>query len=105
MRLMTNKEIAISYNNALYKYKQIGILAQLNDITQKEVKEILESEGVDINTKNTRSNGIDWTYKKTVLIGLYERNTPISEMTRILNISKDSIYNKLKELKARGEIQ
>jgi len=49
--IMTNKEIVAEYKAAKYKDKQISILADQNCCTSAEIREILESEGVELPKK------------------------------------------------------
>lgn len=49
--IMTNKDIAAEYKAAKYKDKQISILADQNCCTSAEIREILESEGIELPKK------------------------------------------------------
>lgn len=44
----TESEIVKKYNEAKYKYRQIGILADLNCVKREDIIEILEHNGVEI---------------------------------------------------------
>ena len=46
--MMSNLEIASTYRQAKQPLKQIGILADLNGVSRKEIAEILRSEGCEL---------------------------------------------------------
>lgn len=46
--MMSNLEIASTYRQAKQPLKQIGILAELNGVSRKEIAEILRSEGCEL---------------------------------------------------------
>lgn len=59
----TEFEIVKEYNNAKYRNKKIGVLAQLNCVSRKEIIEILERNGVKIPQKYKDSNMEEYRYK------------------------------------------
>jgi ribonuclease D len=46
--MMSNLEIASTYRQAKQPLKQIGILAELNGVSRKEIAKILRSEGCEL---------------------------------------------------------
>lgn len=46
--MMSNLEIASTYRQAKQPLKQIGILAELNGVSQKEIAEILREQGCEL---------------------------------------------------------
>lgn len=58
----TEGEIVREYNQARYKNKQIGILAQLNTCQRKDIIEILERNGVEIPDKYKASREEEYNY-------------------------------------------
>ena len=58
----TEGEIVREYNQARYKNKQIGILAQLNTCQRKDIIEILERNGVEIPDKYKTSREEEYNY-------------------------------------------
>lgn len=47
----TEREIVREYNSAKYRNKKIGVLAQLNLVTRKDIIDILERNGVEVPQK------------------------------------------------------
>lgn len=62
----TEGKIVREYNQARYKNKQIGILAQLNTCHRKDIIEILERNGVVIPDKYKHSHEEEYDYKAMV---------------------------------------
>ena len=62
----TEGEIVREFNQARYKNKQIGILAQLNTCHRKDIIEILERNGVVIPDKYKHSHEEEYDYKAMV---------------------------------------
>lgn len=58
----TEGEIVREFNQARYKNKQIGILAQLNTCQRKDIIEILERNGVEIPDKYKASREEEYNY-------------------------------------------
>lgn len=58
----TEGEIVREFNQARYKNKQIGILAQLNTCQRKDIIEILERNGVEIPDKYKASREEEYDY-------------------------------------------
>lgn len=58
----TEGEIVREYQQARYKNKQIGILAQLNTCQRKDIIEILERNGVEIPDKYKASREEEYNY-------------------------------------------
>ena len=52
--VMTNEEIVRDYLQARNKSKQIRILADLNQTTKAEIRQILASEGAEVVEANKR---------------------------------------------------
>ncbi len=51
---MTEEEICRSYRQSAFPKKQIGVLAELNQVTKTEIAEILNRGGCDVILKKGR---------------------------------------------------
>lgn len=91
---MTDGEITTNVMQAKDQMKQIDIVAELNDVSPEEIKEVLKSQGVDL--RKLRRG-----YRKPRVLS--KELTPVEEIrSRIksLLMQRDGIDNELADLKA-----
>ena len=125
---MTNSEIVISYKQAKHKAQQIGILAELNRCSNKQIIEILLNGGIPLKSFNrfkdivpAERSCIDTTEEPEIeeeieeqeeepaepeeqiasessTKGIYELFAPIQEKVTYLRKKREKIDNELAEL-------
>lgn len=88
----TEREIVREYNSAKYRNKKIGVLAQLNLVTRKEIIDILERNGVEVPQKYKDSH--EEEYKPATKPGpkketkVKEKTVPVKEVKISENVEK-----------------
>ena len=100
---MTEGEIRQSYRLAKNPNKQIGVLAELNDVDKEKVWEMVRDiapKGADISRPYRRST---WTHEMEVkLAALRRQRISCPKIAEELGLTKDQIYGKVAKLNNRG---
>lgn len=92
---MTEEEICRSYRQAAFPKKQVGILAELNQVKKTKIAEILRRGGCDVLSRKNSAR-IKWTDDKVEqLRELRESGMTIKEIAVVLGAGQKAVSTKL----------
>ena len=92
---MTPEEICRSYRQSAFPKKQVGILAELNQVTKTEIVEILSRGGCDVILRKGSSR-IKWTDELIEkLRKLRESGVSVKDIAVELGVGRQAIATKL----------
>lgn len=97
---MSNEEIVSNYKQAAYPNKQIGILAELNACSKRQIKSILTEAGIIPDTKERKLG--EWD--KEAAMRLYDEGKIDREIAAEIGVSNATIlvWRKANNLPAHG---
>lgn len=102
---MSEVDIAKEYREAANKRKQIGVLADLNECTRKQIQELLIKNGEEISEEKT---GFERNARRRVardqqIVAMHESGTRVVEIAAIFGLSRQAVYRTLDKAKERAE--
>lgn len=98
---MSDWEIIDTYRKAKHPKEQIKILADMNLVDPKVIKNFLESKGELVVTKNEARH--IWTRElEDKLLEMRKAGTPYLEIAKAFGVTESSITNKLQKMRKAG---
>lgn len=90
--IMDATEIEISYRTAKNKRMQVGVLADLNGVTRRQMERYLEKSGLDPPKPKSRELGKKKSWRVQDAMDLYCEGKTDAQIAERLGVAKTSIW-------------